>query len=82
MICDYKRSFYIVSKEDMTVFRWSEAWRDIALAKNVICFRPTKPVDWDEIAAKLSEAFSAAKDKLVELKGRGCRKRLDIRNAI
>ena len=50
----------------MTVFRWLEAWHDIALAKNVICFRPTKPVDWDEIAAKLSEAFSAAKGKLVE----------------
>ena len=30
-------------------------------------------MDWDEIAAKLSEAFSAAKGKLVELKGRGCR---------
>ena len=52
------------------------------LGKNVICFRPTKPVDWDEIAAKLSEAFSAAKGKLVELKGRGCRDRMDIRNAI
>ena len=67
----------------MTGYRWLEAWHDIALAKNVICFRPTKPVDWDEIAAKLSEAFSAAKGKLVELKGRGCReKRMDIRNAI
>ena len=66
----------------MTVFRWLEAWHDIALAKNVICFRPTKPVDWDEIAAKLSEAFSAAKGKLVELKGRGCRERMDIRNAL
>ena len=82
LICDYKRSFYIVSKDDMTVFRWPEAWRDIALAKNVICFRSTKPVDWDEIAAKLSEAFSAAKGKLVELKGRGCRERMDIQNAI
>ena len=68
----------------MTVFRWPEAWYDIALAKNVVSFRPTKPVDWDEIAAKLSEAFSAAKGKLVELilKSRGCRDRIDIRNAI
>ena len=82
LICDYKRSFYIVSKDDLTVFRWLEACYDIALAKNVICFRPTEPVDWDEIAAKLSEAFSAAKGKLVELKGRGCSERMDIRNAI
>ena len=34
-------------------------------------------MDWDEIAAKLSEAFSTAKGKLVELKGRGCRERMD-----
>ena len=47
----------------MTVFRWSEAWRDIALAKNVICFRPTKPVDWDEIAAKLSEGWFTIRRK-------------------
>ena len=59
----------------MTVFRWLEAWHDIALAKNVICFRPTKPVDWDEIAAKLSEAFSAAKGKLVELKNKELKKK-------
>ena len=77
LICDYKRSFYIVSKDDITAFRWPEAWNDIALAKEVVCFRPTKPVDWDEIAAKLSEAFSAAKDKLVELKGTRCRERMD-----
>ena len=51
----------------MTAFRWPEAWHDIAVAKEVVCFRPTKQVDWDEIAAKLSEAFSAAKGKLVEL---------------
>ena len=82
LICDYKRSFYTVSKDDMTVFRWPEAWHNIALVKNVICFRPTMPVDWDEIAAKLSEVFSAAKGKLVERKGRGCRERMDVRNAI
>ena len=64
LICDYKRSFYIVSMDDMTVFRWPEAWHDIAFDKNVIWFRPTKPVDWDEITAKLIEAFSAAKGKL------------------
>ena len=66
----------------MTAFRWPEAWYNIALAKKVVCFLPIKPVDWDEITAKLSEAFSAAKGKLVDLKGRGCRERLDIRNAI
>ena len=57
----------------MTAFRWPDAWHDIALAKEVVCFRPTKPVDCDEIAAKLSEAFAATKDKLVDLKGRQCR---------
>ena len=81
LICDYKHTFYIISKDDMTVFRWPEAWRDIALAKTYSVFA-LQPVDWDEIAAKLSEAFSAAKGKLVELKGRGCRERMDIRNAI
>ena len=50
--------------DDMTVFRWPEAWHDIAFDKNVIWFRPTKPVDWDEITAKLIEAFSVVKGEL------------------
>ena len=82
LICDYIKTLFLhrfLGRYDRFQM---EAWHDVALAKNVICFRPTKPVDWDEIAAKLSEAFSAAKGKLVELKGRGCRERMDIRNAI
>ena len=60
----------------MPAFRWPEAWHDIALAKEAIACRPSTPVEWDEVTARLSEAFSAA-DQPVELQGRGCRERLD-----
>lgn len=60
----------------MPAFRWPETWHDIALAKEVVACRPSKPAEWDQIAVKLSEIFSAD-DKSVELKGRGCRERLD-----
>ena len=59
----------------MPAFRWPESWHDIALAKEVVVCRPSKPAEWDQIAAKLSEVFSTA-DKSVELKGRGCQERL------
>ena len=60
----------------MPAFRWPGAWHDLALAKEVVCVRPSKPVEWDEVAAKLSQAFSTM-ERPVELKGRGCRERLD-----
>ena len=37
---------------------------------------PEKPQEWEDIAKRLSEAFST-EAKQVELKGRGCRERMD-----
>lgn len=56
--------------------RWPEVFHDLALAKEVIPWMPEKPADWDKIADRLSEAFSTDQ-KVVELKGRGCRERMD-----
>ena len=60
----------------MPCFRWTETGHDVDLDKEVAVNRPSKPLDWEEIAARLSEKFSS-EDKPVELKGRGCRKRLE-----
>ena len=49
---------------------------DVALAREVMSCRPNKPQEWEEIAEKLSTAFST-EGKTVELKGRGCRERMD-----
>ena len=61
----------------MAPFRWPELWHDVALATEVAARRPTRPQDWDEIAQALSEAFST-QEKPVQLKGRGCRERMDL----
>lgn len=37
---------------------------------------PEKPQEWEDIAKRLSEAFST-EVKQGELKGRGCRERMD-----
>ena len=60
-----------------TQFRWPEVWHDLALAREVAAQRPKKPADWTEIAERLSCAFSASGRLKVDLKGRGCRERLD-----
>ena len=60
----------------MPCFRWPETRRDVDLAKEVAAHRPSKTLDWEQIAATLSEKF-ASEDKPVELKGRGCRERLE-----
>ena len=60
----------------MPDFQWPEAWQEFAVAKKVVCACPSKPVEWDEVAAKLSQAFSNM-DWQVELKGKGCRERMD-----
>ena len=65
-----------ISDADMPAFRWPETCHDIALAKEVVFSRPTKPINWDKIASNLNAAFST-EDKPVELKGRGCRERMD-----
>ena len=46
------------------------------MTKEVAAYRPSKPLDWEQIAARLSEKFSS-EDKQVDLKGRGCRERLE-----
>ena len=60
----------------MSTFRWSAITHDIALAKEVAQEKPEKPQDWEEIAAVLSIAFST-EERVVKLKGRGCRERMD-----
>ena len=60
----------------MPQFRWPEVKHDIALAKEVASTRPSKPSDWERIAGALSSTFSN-EGKTIELKGRGCRERMD-----
>lgn len=60
----------------MPQFRWPELQHDISLAREVAGSRPSKPSDWETIAGTLSVAFST-EEKAVELKGRGCRERLE-----
>lgn len=49
---------------------------DLALAKEVAQDMPEKPQEWEDIAKRLSKVFST-EAKQVELKGRGCRERMD-----
>ena len=60
----------------MAPFRWPETYHDLALAKKVARCMPEKSQEGEEIAKRLSEVFSTER-KQVELKGRGCRERMD-----
>lgn len=60
----------------MPQFRWPTVANDVSLAREVVGRRPSKPAEWDEIAAILNSAFSTP-SKTVQLKGRGCRERLE-----
>ena len=60
----------------MPPFRWPLVEQDLHLAREVSCHRPEKLAEWDKIAQRLSEAFSNGKN-FVELKGRGCRERME-----
>ena len=60
----------------MSQFRWPDLHHDVSLAKEVVSARPRKGADWEKIAVTLSALFSTG-EKPVELKGRGCRERLD-----
>ena len=60
----------------MAPFPWPETRHDLALAKEVAQYMPEKPQEWEDIAKRLSEAFST-EAKQVQLKGRGCRERMD-----
>ena len=61
----------------MPSFRWPETWQDVALAKEVVSVRPTKPADWEAVAKTLSASFSTEGNE-VSLKGRGCKERMDL----
>ena len=61
----------------MPAFRWPDIVNDVALATEVATHRPHRPADWDAIANTLSHAFSTA-EKPVQLKGRGCRERMEL----
>ena len=60
----------------MTPFRWPSIEQDLILAREVAARKPEKPADWDAVALALSEAFSTD-EKVVVLKGRGCRERME-----
>ena len=60
----------------MPCFRWPETRHDVNLVKEEAAHRPSKPLDWEEIAATLSEKFFS-EERPVELKGSGCRERLE-----
>ena len=56
----------------MGPFRWPKVDQDIALCKEIIARRFTKPDDWEDIAEFLSNLFTP-ENKPVQIKGRGCR---------
>ena len=60
----------------MAPFRWPSIQYDAMLCKEVLAKRPSSPNDWDIVAEVLSQVFST-EDKPVQLKGRGCKERLD-----
>lgn len=60
----------------MAPFRWPSVAYDILLCKEVLARRPSSPCEWEMIAETLSGIFSTA-EKKVDLKGRGCRERID-----
>ena len=60
----------------MAPFRWPTSFHDICLCKEVLEKTPTSVAEWEKIAEVLSEQFSTP-EKPVEVKGRGCRERLD-----
>ena len=54
----------------MAPFRWPEMKQEVAK------YFPEKPQEWDEVAKIPRKAFST-EDKRVEVKGRGCREKMD-----
>lgn len=60
----------------MAPFRWPEARHELALAKEVAQHNPEKPDEWEAVASRLGKAFSTD-SCTVELKGRGCREKMD-----
>ena len=60
----------------MAPFRWPEARHELALAKEVAQHSPENPDEWDAVAKRLGKAFSTDSCS-VELKGRGCREKMD-----
>lgn len=61
----------------MAPFRWPSIDKDIKLAVDVAANRPKKPGEWEAIATRLSTVFSS-EEKKVELKGRGCKNRMEL----
>ena len=61
----------------MSPFQRPELWHDVVLATEVAARCLQKPQDWEDIAQALSQAF-ATPEKAVQLKGRGCRERMDL----
>lgn len=60
----------------MAPFHWPEVRHDLALATEVANCFPERPQEWEDLAKQLGQAFST-ETKQVELKGRGCRERMD-----
>ena len=61
----------------MPAFRWPYLVHDVVLATEVVSTRPFNATEWDQVAKKLSSSFSTPQRE-VELKGRGCRERMEL----
>ena len=60
----------------MAPFRWPEPRHELALAKEEAQHNPEKPNEWEAVTRRLGKAFSLD-SFTVELKGRGCREKID-----
>ena len=60
----------------MTPFTWPNVSYDLLLCKKVLARRSWSPFEWESVAETLSEIFSS-EERAVNLKGRGCRERVD-----
>ena len=69
--------FYLMTNRTvMPQFRWPSVCNDLALDREVAAIRPSKPSEWEEVAAALNSTFST-EERFVDLKGRGCRERME-----
>ena len=74
--CNVSVSVILVLVAHDACFRW-EVNHNIAVASEVVSKRPQKPANWIDLVEVLSKSFST-EDKPVQLKGRGCKERMDL----
>ena len=69
-------SYNAFQRRHFLVSRW-ECDHNLALTTEVVARRPHKPADWNDLVKTLNTSFST-KEKPVQLKGRGCRERMEL----